>query len=179
MSWQAGNMPQRARPQQWLPGEPVDRLEWEGDGLEVAQGASRPDRFARQGSSTFAGRPVSRSSQFVGKRERRLAEREGFVHLRAFALRRISSYRRSHPAEARDCITRERRRMAEREGFEPPCRLPGKTLSRRPRYDHFGTSPLFDSAEREAAAQARRDLKNSCITARHSVSSTPPVAARR
>src|SRR5688500_11978427 len=31
--------------------------------------------------------------------------------------------------------------MAEREGFEPPCRLPGKTLSRRPRYDHFGTSP--------------------------------------
>ena len=38
-----------------------------------------------------------------------------------------------------------RRRMAEREGFEPPCRLPGKTLSRRPRYDHFGTSPLLTS----------------------------------
>src|SRR5262245_75402 len=36
---------------------------------------------------------------------------------------------------------RRRRRLAEREGFEPPCRLPGKTLSRRPRYDHFGTSP--------------------------------------
>lgn len=34
--------------------------------------------------------------------------------------------------------------MAEREGFEPPCRLPGKTLSRRPRYDHFGTSPDSD-----------------------------------
>ena len=33
--------------------------------------------------------------------------------------------------------------MAEREGFEPPCRLPGKTLSRRPRYDHFGTSPYL------------------------------------
>ncbi len=33
--------------------------------------------------------------------------------------------------------------MAEREGFEPPCRLPGKTLSRRPRYDHFGTSPFI------------------------------------
>ena len=33
--------------------------------------------------------------------------------------------------------------MAEREGFEPPCRLPGKTLSRRPRYDHFGTSPFL------------------------------------
>ena len=32
--------------------------------------------------------------------------------------------------------------LAEREGFEPPCRLPDKTLSRRPRYDHFGTSPV-------------------------------------
>ncbi len=31
--------------------------------------------------------------------------------------------------------------MAERVGFEPTCRLPDKTLSRRPRYDHFGTSP--------------------------------------
>ena len=32
--------------------------------------------------------------------------------------------------------------MAERVGFEPTCRLRDKTLSRRPRYDHFGTSPL-------------------------------------
>jgi hypothetical protein len=31
--------------------------------------------------------------------------------------------------------------MAERVGFEPTCRLPDKPLSRRPRYDHFGTSP--------------------------------------
>jgi hypothetical protein len=31
--------------------------------------------------------------------------------------------------------------MAERGGFEPPCPLRDKTLSRRPRYDHFGTSP--------------------------------------
>src|SRR5215208_825181 len=31
--------------------------------------------------------------------------------------------------------------MAERVGFEPTCRLRDKTLSRRPRYDHFGTSP--------------------------------------
>ena len=37
------------------------------------------------------------------------------------------------------------RRLAEREGFEPPCRLPDKTLSRRPRYDHFGTSPFITS----------------------------------
>ena len=40
-----------------------------------------------------------------------------------------------------DTQCRRRTEMAEREGFEPPCRLPGKTLSRRPRYDHFGTSP--------------------------------------
>jgi hypothetical protein len=31
--------------------------------------------------------------------------------------------------------------LAERVGFEPTCRSPDKTLSRRPRYDHFGTSP--------------------------------------
>jgi hypothetical protein len=39
-------------------------------------------------------------------------------------------------------------RLAEREGFEPPCPLRGKTLSRRPRYDHFGTSPQRKSARR-------------------------------
>jgi hypothetical protein len=43
--------------------------------------------------------------------------------------------------------------MAEREGFEPPCRLLGKTLSRRPRYDHFGTSP-FSGARGVAARLA-------------------------
>src|SRR5262245_48548465 len=31
--------------------------------------------------------------------------------------------------------------MAERVGFEPTCPIRDKTLSRRPRYDHFGTSP--------------------------------------
>ena len=31
--------------------------------------------------------------------------------------------------------------LAERVGFEPTCRLPDNTLSRRARYDHFGTSP--------------------------------------
>jgi hypothetical protein len=31
--------------------------------------------------------------------------------------------------------------VAERVGFEPTCRLPDNTLSRRARYDHFGTSP--------------------------------------
>src|SRR6187402_1280298 len=42
--------------------------------------------------------------------------------------------------------------LAEREGFEPPCRLLGKTLSRRPRYDHFGTSPFIDARSRRFAA---------------------------
>ena len=39
-------------------------------------------------------------------------------------------------------------RLAERVGFEPTCRLPDKTLSRRPRYDHFGTSPCRTSGRR-------------------------------
>src|SRR5262252_2418325 len=37
---------------------------------------------------------------------------------------------------------RQRRKLAERVGFEPTCPLRDKTLSRRPRYDHFGTSPF-------------------------------------
>jgi hypothetical protein len=44
--------------------------------------------------------------------------------------------------------------MAEREGFEPPCRLLGKTLSRRPRYDHFGTSPCLALTALRAAARS-------------------------
>src|SRR5262249_45784543 len=43
------------------------------------------------------------------------------------------------------------RRMAERVGFEPTCRLPDKTLSRRPRYDHFGTSPFAETKSRESS----------------------------
>src|SRR5436190_22566190 len=35
-------------------------------------------------------------------------------------------------------------KMAERVGFEPTCRFRDKSLSRRSRYDHFGTSPLID-----------------------------------
>ena len=48
--------------------------------------------------------------------------------------------------------------MAEREGFEPPCRLPDKTLSRRPRYDHFGTSPLLLRSRPLRGAFAVRSL---------------------
>ncbi len=39
-------------------------------------------------------------------------------------------------------IEQQGNRLAERVGFEPTCPLlAGKTLSRRPRYDRFGTSP--------------------------------------
>src|SRR5712692_3896701 len=38
--------------------------------------------------------------------------------------------------------------LAERVGFEPTCPLlAGKTLSRRPRYDHFGTSPRTECSK--------------------------------
>jgi hypothetical protein len=50
-------------------------------------------------------------------------------------------------------------KLAEREGFEPPCRLLGKTLSRRPRYDHFGTSPSLARAVAAAATSLRRALR--------------------
>ena len=33
--------------------------------------------------------------------------------------------------------------LAERVGVDPTCPLRDKTLSRRPRYDHFGTSPQY------------------------------------
>ena len=49
--------------------------------------------------------------------------------------------RRGWAAMAGSLRLRRERRLAERVGFEPTCRLPDKTLSRRPRYDHFGTSP--------------------------------------
>jgi hypothetical protein len=45
------------------------------------------------------------------------------------------------PEAAVDAKTERSEGLAEREGFEPPCPLRDKTLSRRPRYDHFGTSP--------------------------------------
>ena len=88
------------------------------------------------------------------------------VHLRAsrYGGRQPS---RGLPAVAHALVGKRERRLAEREGFEPPCRLPGKTLSRRPRYDHFGTSPVL------------RSRKNFCIKPRLSASSTPPNASIR
>src|SRR4051812_35971877 len=45
--------------------------------------------------------------------------------------------------------------MAERVGFEPTCPLQDKTLSRRPRYDHFGTSPWRVAANGTSNYSAR------------------------
>src|SRR3954447_16232754 len=78
--------------------------------------------------------------------------------------------------------------MAEREGFEPPCRLPDKTLSRRPRYDHFGTSPVGEpSAGRRPCAVcglgkgANRSLSPSRIGRRRLrlALARPPLVAKK
>jgi hypothetical protein len=50
------------------------------------------------------------------------------------------THARTHVAQAKS-LKLFGEELAERVGFEPTCRLPDKTLSRRPRYDHFGTSP--------------------------------------
>ena len=55
---------------------------------------------------------------------------------------------KAHPNRQRP--SRRRGKLAERVGFEPTCRLRDKTLSRRPRYDHFGTSPVVCVGRAEA-----------------------------
>lgn len=79
--------------------------------------------------------------------------------------------------------------MAEREGFEPPCRLPGKTLSRRPRYDHFGTSPKLDLLRPALASAARRVVRaaageellydRAALAREHTACRRHPVVQRR
>src|SRR6266850_5738357 len=49
---------------------------------------------------------------------------------------------RVEPTSPAKSLKTNKLKLAERVGFEPTCRLPDKTLSRRPRYDHFGTSPV-------------------------------------
>ncbi len=65
--------------------------------------------------------------------------------------------------------------LAERVGFEPTCRLPDKTLSRRPRYDHFGTSPVGRSARDGPfiIASATRDASRPFTAPGHRVSTLP------
>ena len=77
-------------------------------------------------------------TQVIGNKGVNLPERVGFVHHRG-AQRASRGELETTRADKR--LSRRRRSLAERVGFEPTCRLPDKTLSRRPRYDHFGTSP--------------------------------------
>ena len=45
------------------------------------------------------------------------------------------------PAPPAGILSYPTHRVAERVGFEPTWELPPNPLSRRARYDHFGTSP--------------------------------------
>src|SRR3954452_7305930 len=67
-----------------------------------------------------------------------MAERVGFAPRATSGTgvgRSLEADPKRHTSEQRE------RCVAERVGFEPTCRLPDNTLSRRARYDHFGTSP--------------------------------------
>ena len=77
-----------------------------------------------------------------------MAEMVGFVPSAARGARCLKTARSDNRSESE--------LLAERVGFEPTCRSPDKTLSRRPRYDHFGTSPC----------SVRRDERIFIITAR-------------
>ena len=63
--------------------------------------------------------------------------------------------------------------MAERVGFEPTCRLPDKTLSRRPRYDHFGTSPQIRKRWRLSLPLTAASLHHDRLTRRDVPQRTP------
>ena len=88
---------------------------------------------------------------------------------------------------ARSAGLDEARRQASevwRRGWDSnPRALADKTLSRRPRYDHFGTSPFFTAGgyggDSDFRSASRRSLKNAWMISRHSPSSTPPVASIR
>ena len=71
-----------------------------------------------------AGQPPGRTGGEGGIR----AESRGAAAPRAVALETTRSDK-----------TERSEGLAERVGFEPTCRLPDNTLSRRARYDHFGT----------------------------------------
>ena len=77
-----------------------------------------------------------------GQRPHRRGRRPGPVLRPAARRRRRPAGRRPVNAKASLFMGLCREGVAERVGFEPTCRLPDKTLSRRPRYDHFGTSPV-------------------------------------
>ena len=71
--------------------------------------------------------------------------------------------------------------MAERVGFEPTCRLPDKSLSRRSRYDHFGTSPQppgVAAAPKSTRCRPYRPATDPDNAHRPHTRPIPPVACR-
>jgi hypothetical protein len=77
----------------------------------------------------------------IGSRERVKTGLTSKVLMRRYQ-RESEGVARREPLRQLSDWKEERSSVAERVGFEPTCRLPDKTLSRRPRYDHFGTSPV-------------------------------------
>ena len=97
-------------------------------------------RQRHNGAKDFRTRETGRISlQIAGSDRTAPIARNGAIELH---VRSRNSLSHLHFA-VRPVGARERNwKLAERVGFEPTCRLRDKTLSRRPRYDHFGTSPL-------------------------------------
>jgi hypothetical protein len=63
--------------------------------------------------------------------------------------------RLSRPSGARRALGRSS--VAERVGFEPTWELPPNPLSRRARYDHFGTSPCRATSSSPSPRRGRSD----------------------
>ena len=74
----------------------------------------------------------------------------------------------------------ERGDLAERVGFEPTCRFPDKTLSRRPRYDHFGTSPHHYCTRNSPHRVRQRNVRGYSRGQRtHAGNNQPPRKSRQ
>ncbi len=117
--------------------------EWEEDLRAVETELARLEQ-PRQPILTTAQRilELAQKAEFLYKSQDRTEQRrllEIVLSNCTFDRGSLSSYLQFavRPARARE----QKRKLAERVGFEPTCPLRDKTLSRRPRYDHFGTSP--------------------------------------
>jgi hypothetical protein len=107
-------------------------------------------RRSHRGSEPTCAWLAGRSS-LTNARERRMAERVGFEPSRGELKARRAMPWKPARADKTEC----NEVLAERVGFEPTCRLPDKTLSRRPRYDHFGTSPCQNRVNQTSQYTAR------------------------
>jgi hypothetical protein len=84
-----------------------------------------------------------------------------------------------HARNLRACISLIRRNLIWRRGWDSnPRALSDKTLSRRPRYDHFGTSPSTWRARSPAATSLRRALTLTPLRSLFAARSAPFAATR-